>query len=88
MPPTLTISEFVGQLKGYSSHEVNQKLGAKVLEWQTGYGVVSFGTGDLPWVKAYVLNQRDRHSTGKIVDRLERSTEVAERAEAESREAP
>jgi hypothetical protein len=25
MPPTLTISEFVGQLKGYSSHEVNQK---------------------------------------------------------------
>ena len=49
---------------------------------------MSFGTGDLPWVKAYVLNQRDRHSTGKIVDRLERITEVEERAEAESREAP
>ncbi len=49
IPPTLLISEFIGQLKGGSSHEVNQQLGCgKMLEWQTGYGVVSFGTGDLP----------------------------------------
>jgi putative transposase len=41
--PTIAISEFIGQLKGASSHEVNQKLGQKVLEWQAGYGVVSFG---------------------------------------------
>ena len=88
IPPTLTISEFIGQLKGYSSHEVNQKLGGKVVEWQTGYGVVSFGTGDVPWVKAYVLNQRDRHAAGKIVDRLERITEIEDGAEAEPREAP
>jgi REP element-mobilizing transposase RayT len=45
--PTITPSEFIGQLKGSSSHEVNQKLGGKVLEWQTGYGIVSFGTRDL-----------------------------------------
>ena len=49
--PTLLISDLVGSLKGSSSHEVNQKLGHKVLEWQTGYGVVSFGTRDLAWVK-------------------------------------
>jgi REP element-mobilizing transposase RayT len=87
--PTISISEFIGQLKGYSAHDVNQKLGGKVLEWQTGYGVVSFGTGDLEWVRAYVLNQRERHASGKIVDRLERVTEVeAEVAKAELREAP
>ena len=87
--PTISISELIGQLKGYSAHDVNQKLGGKVLEWQTGYGVVSFGTGDLEWVRAYVLNQRERHASGKIVDRLERVTEVeAEVAKAELREAP
>jgi putative transposase len=86
--PTILISEFIGQLKGFSAHDVNQKLGGKVLEWQTGYGVVSFGTGDLEWVTAYVLNQRDRHASGKVVDRLERVRELEEAAKAEPREAP
>jgi putative transposase len=75
VPPTITPSDFIGQLKGYSSHEVNQKLGSKLLDWQTGYGVVTFGTGDLEWVKAYVLNQRERHAAGKIIERLERMTQ-------------
>ena len=46
IPPTLTISEFVGQIKGATSHEVNEQfaLRGKVLQWQAGYGVVSFGT--------------------------------------------
>ena len=86
--PTILISDFVGQLKGSSSHEVNQKLGHKALAWQTGYGVVSFGTKDLSWVKDYVRNQRTRHSLGKIEDRLERITELETEAEAEPREAP
>lgn len=75
VPPTLTISEFVGQLKGASSHDANQRLGHKALEWQTGYGVVSFGTKDMPWVVDYILNQRDRHARGQVEDRLERITE-------------
>ena len=35
--PTLQISEFVGQLKGTSSHEINQKLSQrdKILQWQS-----------------------------------------------------
>jgi putative transposase len=89
--PTITISEFIGQLKGASSHEVNQKLGHKVLDWQTGYGVVSFGTRDLEWVVEYIRNQRERHANGRIVDRLERITEMertTEVAEAQPREAP
>jgi putative transposase len=73
--PTLTPSELVGQMKGFSAHQVNQKLGSKLLEWQTGYGIVSFGTRDLEWVKAYVLNQHERHASGTIEDRLQRITE-------------
>src|SRR5262245_42963488 len=88
--PTITISEFIGQLKGSSSHEANQKMGHKVLDWQTGYAVVSFGTGDLEWVRQYIRNQRDRHAGGCIVEPLERIAEVgrfAETAGAEPREA-
>ena len=84
--PTILISDFVGQLKGASSHEINKKMSQKVLEWQGGYGVVSFGTKDLEWVKDYVRNQRQRHGKGDVVDRLERIT--AMEAEAQPREAP
>ncbi len=78
IPPTLTVSVFVGQLKGASSHDINQHFATRgrVLEWQAGYGVVSFGTKDLPWVRQYIQNQRSHHATGKIVDRLERITEI------------
>ena len=78
IPPTLLISEFVGQLKGASSHDVNKQLGLRgqVLQWQAGYGVVSFGTGDLDWVKKYICNQREQHAHGRIYDQLERITQL------------
>lgn len=78
IPPTLPISEFIGHLKGFSSHETNKQIGLreKSLQWQTGYGVVSFGTGDLQWVTTYVGSQREHHAQGKIHDRLERITEL------------
>jgi putative transposase len=90
IPPTLLTSEFIGQLKGASAHEANQKLGDghKLLEWQAGYGVVSFGTKDLEWVKSYIRNQRQRHERGAVEDRLERITTEEEMAEAGHREAP
>jgi putative transposase len=79
VPPSLTISDLVGQLKGASSHDVNQhfSLRGKVLQWQAGYGVVTFGTKDLPWVKQYIRNQRQHHAAGKTGDRLERIAEAA-----------
>jgi putative transposase len=78
IPPNVTISELVGQIKGASAHDVNQHFAhrGKVLQWQAGYGVVSFGTKDLPWVKQYIQNQRQHHPAGKTSDRLERITEM------------
>jgi putative transposase len=72
--PSLQISDFVGQLKGASSHEINQTLSQrdKILQWQSGYGVVSFGTGDMDWVTDYVRHQKKHHAQGKIFERLER----------------
>jgi putative transposase len=92
VPPTLTISEFVGQLKGRSSHDVNEAMGqrAKMLQWQIGYGVVSFGTRDLAWIVEYVRNQREHHARGTAQERLERITQeepvsVAAQADAARR---
>lgn len=91
LEPTVLISDLVGALKGYSSHEVNRRIGIgrNVLEWQTGYGIVSFGTRDLPWVVEYVKNQKEHHAAGKVFERLERMTRRDDgQAEAQPREAP
>lgn len=81
--PTVTISELVQELKGASSHEVNRVLGQKVLEWQRGYGVVSFGAANLGWVRAYIRGQREHHAPGgRLTPRLELCDEVKGGAEA------
>ena len=61
------LDEWIGQLKGASSHEFG-----KALQWQTGYGIVSFGTKDLKWVVDYIGHQREHHKNGSIYERLER----------------
>ena len=65
--PPLEIDRWIGELKGASSHEFG-----KALQWQKGYGVVSFGTKDLPWIVSYIRDQKERHRTGRTSDRLER----------------
>jgi putative transposase len=70
--PHVTISELVGELKGFSSHEFNKQQGMKRLEWQRGFGVVSFGQRNLPWVQSYIARQKEHHATGRLKNRLER----------------
>lgn len=77
MPPNLLISDWVGKLKGSSSYYINHEVQPKSLEWQRGYGIVTFGTKDLPWVVAYVNNQKEHHKKGTIHDRLERFSDEA-----------
>ncbi|MFV0387178.1 MAG: IS200/IS605 family transposase [Pyrinomonadaceae bacterium] len=73
VPPTLKIDEWIGKLKGGSSFFINKKItGTKSLEWQNGYGIVSFGTRDLDWVVNYVENQKEHHRKGNVYERLEK----------------
>ena len=49
-PPTLLVSDWVGELKGASAYYINHRVAnQKLLAWQAGYGVVSFGTKAVPW---------------------------------------
>ena len=79
IPPTLVIADWIGKLKGSSSHHVNHELvNRKLLDWQTGYGAVSFGTKDLEWVVNYVRNQKEHHAKRTTVERLEKITDDEE----------
>src|SRR5262245_55173103 len=44
IPPTVLVNELIGRIKGSSAFEANRQFAAtdKVLEWQRGFGVVSF----------------------------------------------
>ncbi|HUT52285.1 MAG TPA: IS200/IS605 family transposase [bacterium] len=72
VPPTLLISDWIGELKGASAHHVNHHVQDKALQWQAGYGVVSFGKNNLQFVKEYIEHQKEHHGGGKVHDRLER----------------
>jgi putative transposase len=66
VPPTIAISEWVGQLKGASAHEVNQQIGLrdKTLQWQTGYGVVR--SDSQHWMTSRTpVNGRDNNERAK-----------------------
>lgn len=76
--PQVTISELAKDLKGGSSHDTNQNRGSQLLQWQRGYGVVSFGKKNLPFVLAYIAAQKEHHAEGKTEDWLERTTEDEE----------
>lgn len=71
--PNLLVSDWIGKLKGGSSFNINKLQGDKSLQWQRGYGIVSFGTKDLKWVVNYILNQKEHHSKGSIHERLEKT---------------
>ena len=70
VPPTIQPAEWIGRVKGGSSHDWNQ-LGHWRLGWQSGYGIVTFGMKDLSWVVQYVRNQKQHHLKGRVFERLE-----------------
>jgi len=85
LEPNILVSDWVGKLKGSSSHYVNHEVQPKALEWQRGYGIVSFGTGDLEWVRAYIKNQKEHHRRRTTHERLERISSHEEYGVAKGR---
>ena len=74
--PSLLLSEWIGKIKGGSSYDANHAEHAPfALAWQSGYGLVTFGMKDLPWVIEYVQNQKQHHCKGTIAGRLELITD-------------
>jgi len=76
--PFVCISDLVGDLKGACSREINAQERYRALEWQRGFGVVSFGKKQLGWVLDYVANQKEHHRCGNVMKRLERNVGLAD----------
>ena len=73
IPPTLSIADFVKNIKGSSSHYFNQNWqNSNKFGWQEGYGIFSLGQKQLDEAVAYVLNQKIHHSQGSVNHYLER----------------
>ena len=74
LPMTVTIAELVKQVKGASSHFVNQELRPEaVFKWQGSYGAFSVGASEAPRVVAYIGGQKEHHAAGKVVAEWEGS---------------
>ena len=74
VPPSLALSEFIGQIKGSSSHFANHELAlSNTFAWQAEYGVLSFDANQLARIVAYVRSQGLHHTQGTTIPALERS---------------
>ena len=72
VPPKVALSNFIGQVKGNSSHFVNHVIKPDfTFAWQSEYGVITFGEQRLHSLVKYVHNQRNHHAAGTIIRGLE-----------------
>lgn len=78
VPPALSLSTFIGQVKGNSSHFVNHECGLdRLFAWQAEYGVLSFDAKKLDDIVRYVRGQREHHSANITIAVLERWSDDA-----------
>ena len=73
VPPKIAIADFVGKIKGSSSHHLNHESRESNTEfgWQRGYGSFTLGKKQLEHAVNYVLKQKEHHRAGTIIPALE-----------------
>lgn len=72
IPPKLSVATLIGQLKGASSHRVNEIfISNNSFAWQAEYGVSSFSEKALPTLVEYVKNQKKHHANNTFTPAME-----------------
>jgi putative transposase len=83
IPPSESVSDIVGKLKGSSSYFLNKELQiTKDFHWQDGFGVLSFAERDLPRVLHYIDRQKEHHQSNTLNDAMERVEDEPEPSRA------
>ena len=74
VPSTMSLSQFIGQVKGSTSHLASRLVEGyfEPFEWQAEYGVLTISESQLSTVVRYALNQRQHHADNTLEARLER----------------
>jgi putative transposase len=79
LPPTVKVSEFIGQVKGATAHRINEEIKPNFkVKWQEGYGVLSLRKDETEKVSRYIDNQEEHHRTGRLSTLLERTEDEEE----------
>jgi REP element-mobilizing transposase RayT len=72
LPPSVRVSDFIGQVKGATAHRVNEEIKPNFkLTWQEGYGVLTLRKDELDKVSRYIDDQETHHQTGRLSVLLE-----------------
>jgi len=70
--PNKSVAEIIRQVKGNSSHTVNQSnLVENKFAWQTGYAAFSVSESSVEKVQEYILNQREHHRKKSFQEEFE-----------------
>ncbi|MGA7160763.1 MAG: IS200/IS605 family transposase [Bacteroidota bacterium] len=70
--PNFAVKDIVKNIKGESSHWVNQKnLTMSNFVWQTGYGAFSVSESKIEVVESYIRNQKQHHKRKTFVEEYE-----------------
>jgi REP element-mobilizing transposase RayT len=77
-PPDVALSRLVQEVKGASSHDLNQQNIGFKFAWQRGYGALSLGQKQLDEAITYVNRQKEHHSNLTVHPWLERYSEIDE----------
>lgn len=72
IPPKLSVATVIGQLKGSSSHRVNEVfVSHRSFAWQSEYSVFSISEQALQAIVQYVKSQKQHHDENSIRLQLE-----------------
>ena len=67
--PVVCIADAIRDIKSFSSRFINEnRLVKGHFEWQTGYGVFSYGQSQIDQVKTYIDNQYNHHKKRSFKD--------------------
>lgn len=72
MNPNKTLSEIVKQVKGSTSHFINQQnIVSQKFSWQAGYGAFSVSESGKEKVFEYIKNQKKHHERRNVLQEVE-----------------
>ncbi len=70
--PVYSISDILKNVKGESSHWINQNNFLNIkFSWQTGYGAFSVSESDVDKVSKYIENQHEHHKKMTFMEEYE-----------------
>lgn len=72
IPPNISISKFIGQLKGASAHWINHFIRpGGIFGWQDSYGVFTISKDLVNRVITYIENQEKHHQDKMVISEWE-----------------